>query len=140
MTSAQTQVVAGLLRRGQQILLCHRRANRSHYPNVWDLPGGRVELGETLVETLQRELEEELGIVARPSQTTPWMVLTDDNLRLHVFLVDEWTGEPANVARDEHDEIRWVSQHEVGGLTLADDSYVRLFDRALASGGAPGEA
>lgn len=106
MTPARTQVVAGLLRRDQRILLCHRRADRSHYPDTWDLPGGRVEPGETLVETLRRELEEELGIVVRPSQTTPWVTLTDDRLQLHIFVVDDWAEEPANAAPDEHDEIR----------------------------------
>jgi ADP-ribose pyrophosphatase YjhB (NUDIX family) len=35
-------VVAGLLVRDQQVLLCHRSAERKWYPNVWDLPGGHV--------------------------------------------------------------------------------------------------
>jgi 8-oxo-dGTP diphosphatase len=133
MTPDRTQVVAGLLRRDQRILLCHRRADRSHYPDVWDLPGGRVEPGEALVETLRRELEEELGIVARPSQTTPWATLINDTLQLHIFVVDDWAEEPANVALDEHDEIRWISRDELGELILADNAYVDLFDRALAS-------
>jgi 8-oxo-dGTP diphosphatase len=132
MTSPQTQVVAGVLRRSRKILLCHRRADRSHYPEVWDLPGGRVEPGETLVETLRRELAEELGIIARPSQTTPWVTLTDDTLQLHIFVIDDWTGKPANNAPDEHDEIRWVSRDEWGDLILADNAYVDLFNRVLA--------
>lgn len=132
MTSAQTQVVAGLLRRGQRILLCHRRADRSHYPDVWDLPGGRVEPGETLVATLRRELAEELGILARSSETTPWVTLTDDTLQLHIFVVEDWVGEPANNAPDEHDQIRWVTRDEWDDLILADNAYVDLFDRALA--------
>lgn len=125
-------MVAGLLRRGQRILLCHRRADRSHYPDVWDLPGGRVEPGETLVATLRRELAEELGILARSSETTPWVTLTDDTLQLHIFVVEDWVGEPANNAPDEHDQIRWVTRDEWDDLILADNAYMDLFDRALA--------
>ncbi len=38
----------------------------------WDLPGGRMDPGETFLETLQRELHEEIGIgyVGDPRQLT----------------------------------------------------------------------
>lgn len=124
-------VVAGLLRRGDRVLLCHRRADRSHYPDVWDLPGGRVEPGEALVDALTRELGEELGIVPELSEETPWLTLTDDDLRLHIYLVDDWTGEPRNLAPEEHDEIRWTRSAEMGDLTLADSSYPEMLKRAL---------
>lgn len=114
------------------MLLCHRRPERLHFPDVWDLPGGRVEPGESLLETLRRELEEELGIVPQPSPATPWSTLTNDSHQLHVFLVDEWTGEPANLAPEEHDEIRWVGRRDIDELSLADHSYVEMLDRALA--------
>ncbi|HUG07976.1 MAG TPA: (deoxy)nucleoside triphosphate pyrophosphohydrolase [Acidimicrobiia bacterium] len=129
--SPPLHVVAGLLRREDRVLLCHRRPDRSHYPNVWDLPGGRVEPGETLVDALTRELEEELGIVPELSEKTPWLTLTDDDLRLHVYLVDDWTGEPSNLAPEEHDEIRWTRSDEMGDLTLADSSYSEMLERAL---------
>jgi hypothetical protein len=51
-------VVAGLLVEAGLVLLCHRSANRRWYPNVWDLPGGHVEKGETPANTLVRELHE----------------------------------------------------------------------------------
>lgn len=51
--------VSALLRRGDRVLLCrHEKAGR-HY---WLLPGGGVNGGETLVNALQRELTEEVGI------------------------------------------------------------------------------
>jgi 8-oxo-dGTP diphosphatase len=52
-------VVAGLLVVGNTVLLCHRSANRRWYPNVWDLPGGHVEHGESPAAALVRELKEE---------------------------------------------------------------------------------
>jgi ADP-ribose pyrophosphatase YjhB (NUDIX family) len=51
--------VSALLRWRGRILLCRQEKPGKEY---WLLPGGGVDSGETLVEALQRELEEELGI------------------------------------------------------------------------------
>ena len=51
--------VSAILRRGRRILLLrHEKGGRE----VWLLPGGGVDTGETLVEALKRELAEECGI------------------------------------------------------------------------------
>jgi 8-oxo-dGTP diphosphatase len=52
--------VSALLRWSDRILLCrHEKAGRGEY---WLLPGGGVNTGESLVDALQRELAEEVGI------------------------------------------------------------------------------
>jgi len=51
--------VSAVLRWNDRILLCrHEKQGREH----WLLPGGGVNSGETLIEALRRELEEEIGI------------------------------------------------------------------------------
>ena len=54
--------MAGVMIKDGRILLCHRSPHRRWYPDVWDLPGGHVEPGETSTEALKRELLEELGV------------------------------------------------------------------------------
>jgi 8-oxo-dGTP diphosphatase len=77
-------VVARLLVRDGQVLLCHRSPDREWCPNVWDLPGGHVENGETGVDALVRELAEELGIAA-DVPVEPVVVAVEGDLRLRIW-------------------------------------------------------
>jgi 8-oxo-dGTP diphosphatase len=56
-------VVAGIIRRGDSILICQRPRSDA-YGLQWEFPGGKVECGEELPAALRRELEEELAIKA----------------------------------------------------------------------------
>jgi 8-oxo-dGTP diphosphatase len=56
-------VVAGIIRRGERILVCQRRRSDA-YGLQWEFPGGKVKDGEALTIALRRELEEELAIHA----------------------------------------------------------------------------
>jgi mutator protein MutT len=125
------QVVGGILRRNGKLFLCHRRPERTSYPDLWDLPGGHVNEDETIGDALVRELDEELGIQVEPPQGDPWVTLESNDLQLHLFLIDTWEGEPRNLAVDEHDDIRWVSDGELAHLKLADPTYLSLLRQAL---------
>lgn len=126
------RVVAGLLRSDGRVLLCHRHPQRENYPDVWDLPGGHLEAGEAIAETLVRELAEELGITVEPPAGPPWMILSADGLELNLFVVDQWAEKPHNASPDEHDDIRWVAIDDLPHLDLAHPSYVEMLKRALA--------
>jgi len=56
-------VVAALILRGGEVLICQRRADQP-MAHKWEFPGGKIEAGETPEQALVRELEEELGITA----------------------------------------------------------------------------
>lgn len=123
-------VVAGLLVSAGSVLLCHRSAHRRWYPNVWDLPGGHVEQGETPAVALVRELNEELGIhISEITQPVPARLRRPD-FDCRIWVVTEWSGTP-RVASDEHDEIAWWSPSNIGSLALADESYRQLIERAV---------
>ena len=57
-------VVAGVVKRDGQLLLCQRPEGK-RLGLLWEFPGGKVELGETPKAALERELKEETGYTVR---------------------------------------------------------------------------
>jgi 8-oxo-dGTP diphosphatase len=93
-----TEVVAGVLQKGGQILICQRRADQPH-PLKWEFPGGKLEPGESPEEALRRELREELNIEAIPGRELMRyeFAYPGKNPILLIFLeVTNWAGELEN--------------------------------------------
>lgn len=126
--------VGGLMvdrRETVRILLGKRSTDRASCPNVWDVPGGHCEPGETPEYALVRELEEELGVLP-----TAWRWLGDvrapasghdDELLLHLYAVTAWEGSPHNRQTEEHAEIAWFSVDAACKLALAHPAYPAVF-------------
>lgn len=110
-------VVVGALVRDSRVLLVHRRPDKHAYPNVWDLPGGHLEAGESELGALRRELHEELGVEIETSSASHLCHLTagpaQEPVLLSAWLVRDWSGTPANVAPEEHDDIGWFGVEEM---------------------------
>ena len=117
----------GALVRDGRVLLGHRRPDKQAYPDVWDLPGGVMEAGESELETLVRELREELGVEVAVESATHLcrvsVVPVDEPALLSAWLVRAWDGTPSNTAPEEHDELAWFGLDELppahGGVRAA---------------------
>lgn len=62
-------VAVGVIRDHEDRVLLTQRASHVHQGGLWEFPGGKLAAGENVVQALQRELREEVGIevrVARP--------------------------------------------------------------------------
>ena len=103
------RVVAGVLIRDNETYLMHQRPLKKQYGGLWEFPGGKVELGETVEAALARELSEELGVEI--GKTSPLMTVNHDygekQVLLDVHRVLSWTGEPHGA---EGQPIAWVSE------------------------------
>ena len=128
----QHDVVTGALVREGRVLLVHRSRHRRAYPDVWDLPGGHVEPGESPLDALVRELREELGVrvVAETAGHVAKLRISagDEVLRLSVWSVGEWRGVPVNAAPEEHDRIGWFSAEDLCALPLAHERLPGLLE------------
>lgn len=83
--------------------------NDSRHPGAWGLPGGRVEEGETLLATINRECQEELGFVPEYVRMIPLEKFTtvDSGFEYHTFFCTvEHEFRPQ--LNDEHIGYAWI--------------------------------
>ncbi|WP_020105439.1 (deoxy)nucleoside triphosphate pyrophosphohydrolase [Nocardia sp. 348MFTsu5.1] len=109
------EVVAGAVIAGGRLLLA-QRTYPADVAGLWELPGGKVEEGETRARALERELVEELGItVAVTDQIGPPVPLRPD-LALVAMAATLIAGEPHP---HEHSAVRWVDADDLRRMTEA---------------------
>ncbi len=94
-------------------VLAARRTAPPEAAGRWELPGGKVEPGETPEGAVVRELGEELGLTGRVSGWLAGSAAIGTTHRLCVALVRPGPGEPRAT---EHDRLRWLGAAELGGV------------------------
>ncbi len=114
-------VAAGVLRDDLGRVLIARRPDGGHAGGFWEFPGGKIQVDETPLQGLVRELAEEIGIAV--SAAAPLMTFRHSYpervVELHVFEVTHYSGEAQGL---EGQPIRWVAVDELAsaGLLAAD--------------------
>lgn len=132
-----TRVVAGILRRGQRILICQRGPGR--FAGQWEFPGGKCEPGESEAAALARELSEELGIAASVGRLLARVrhrYAAGGEVEVAFYEVPEFHGEPREMAAPPlFAALVWAPAGELGGYDfLAADVAVVEQLRAAAGG------
>jgi 8-oxo-dGTP diphosphatase len=103
--------------------------------NLWSIPGGSVELGETLQEATEREIMEEAGITIRAREPVyTFDVLERDNkgnVRFHYVIVDLAADYISGELRpgDDAVDVRWFSADEVNKLKVSEATRKLLNER-----------
>ena len=91
-------VVAALIMRGGEVLICQRRPDQP-MALQWEFPGGKIEPGESAEEALARELDEELGIratIGAPVTHIRHNYRNGGAVDMQFFVVREFAGEITN--------------------------------------------
>jgi 8-oxo-dGTP diphosphatase len=109
-------VSTAIFRDGRALLA---RRGRAPWPGAWSLPGGVVEVGETLIEAAARELMEEISVEAedyRFVRHVEPIYREETRVRAHfvicVFAARWLKGEPR--LSDEVDAVNWVDPYALG--------------------------
>ncbi len=112
-------------------VLVVRRAPNDTRPGAYELPGGGVDLGETITHGAVRELQEETGLtVTKVLGTFPgfdYMKSTSESARQINFLV-EAAGDVQ--LSHEHDHYLWIAPSDIKSLVTSDEMkecFVRAF-------------
>ena len=110
-TFMRVTVVAAIIWKDDRFLIT-QRFDDVHLPGLWEFPGGKVELGETLGGALQREILEELGVTIRVGEE--FFRIAHDyptkSVQLHFFNCSILSGEPRPI---EVADLRWVEAQEL---------------------------
>jgi len=125
MKEIQKLVVLGVISDGEKILVSRRLEPKE--PEVhekWDLIGGTNELGESLIDTLIREISEETGMTVEIGGLLPKTVFKTWDYHTHIqhthllcYVCKKKEGTP-RLGDSMIGELRWVTPEEALALDL----------------------
>lgn len=106
-----TEVVAALIWKGNQFMICQRPAHKTR-GLLWEFVGGKVEPGERKKQALVRECRGELAVTVQVGEV--FMEVTheypDLTVHLTLFHASIQEGTPQLL---EHNDIRWITVEEI---------------------------
>ena len=106
-------------------LLIRRAPSEKNGPGKWDIPGGRMEAGSTMMENLAREVMEETGLTmtSEPRMLGIQDMLWPDRHVVRITHTGTREGEPR--LSEEHSEYLWATIAEILGLNEREfDTYL----------------
>ena len=136
--SGGISAVTFLLERDGLYLLQQRTRDAPRYPDAWCFPGGHIEPGETPLECVTREIEEECGLVLDPSRLRRLVTYEHDGgEKDDVYLC---RLEPdARIHLNEGRAMAWLALEDIRRLALAfeQQSLISRLSRELTRGAEP---
>lgn len=103
------ECVSGVLISGGAVLVEKRRADDDADPGLVLLPGGHVEVGESLNRALKREMREELGIRVEKMtliRVRDYTASNGERQRIHYLHIRDWKGK---IRSNEAETVYWES-------------------------------
>lgn len=103
--------VMGLIINKDGLILIAQRGEHQPQAGTWELPGGKVEPGETAWAALQREFKEEIGIEI--IQAKPWVKIPDNenkDIFLDIWIIEQFSGDILGL---EGQSLYWVNRDQL---------------------------
>lgn len=103
----------------------------------WETPGGRLEIGEEIIDGLKREIKEETGLIVKilfPFNAFSANVGREDSI-IGINYLAEYSGGEVKINTDEHSDYRWINMSDIRklkdsiGLQKEIDAYKRFIGK-----------
>jgi 8-oxo-dGTP diphosphatase len=116
-------VGAVVINRKGKYFLTKRGKRARNEVGKWEFPGGGLEYGDTLKDTVIREIKEEFGFEIEPYEQLPACDHRIPNEKQHwiaiAFLSRIKRGKPKILEPEKCDEIGWFTLDEIGKMELS---------------------
>jgi 8-oxo-dGTP diphosphatase len=121
MDESKLHVIAvnGMIHKDGKFLIVKRSENEIGYPGKWQIPGGKLESKETLQQSLEREILEEVNLkIKNIRYLTDFEFTRPDSYHVVgiVFLCDWASGEVK--ITDAHTDYKWITVEEAKDYDL----------------------
>lgn len=113
------EVVAAIIKHRNKILCVQRGENKFEYiSKKYEFPGGKMEAGETKIETVRREIFEELKmeIEVQEEFLTTTHTYPDFKITMHSFICSCISPE---LTLTEHIDFKWLEKEELEAIDWA---------------------
>ena len=107
------QLVCGMLIDEDKFLIGQRKSDNKNHPNLWELPGGKIEDGEIPWEAINREWMEELNIGVKVVHSIPEREMYDTIV--HPYILRYHSGVAKML---DHQKIKFVTFDEINQYKL----------------------
>jgi len=111
-------VIAAVIKNEQGEIFCAKRSSNMTLPNYWEFPGGKIELDESKVEALIREIKEELQCIIEVDEQIENTFYEYDTftINLYTYWAKILNGQPT---LSEHATFKWLPYDELQKLDWA---------------------
>ncbi len=134
--------ITAIIIRNNKYLIIRRSKNKKRFPNMWTVPGGKLETKDylnlpkdtkdywynVLERTLEREVKEEVGIeiINVEYVTSLATVHADGAPSLVISCMADWKKGKITLQKEEADSFAWVTLKEAQKYDLIDGIYEEL--------------
>ena len=122
----QKVITSGALIRDNKILIVQRASDDETFAGLWELPGGKKEPLESVINSVKRELKEEVGLdieVLTPVNVFNWSTEKREEVRDAteiIFLVKQENAEIK--ISSEHSDFKWITEAEIENFNISKET------------------
>ena len=109
-------VTAAIIYKDNKVLVA-KRAPGEKLAGLWEFPGGKLEKGESLQECLERELEEEFGIITKSGPVVTSSIYKYDHGSFKIVALES-TIVSGTIELRVHDKVQWIDINNLFEIDL----------------------
>lgn len=130
----QRITACAFLHRNGRLFVAKRANTKKFLPGKFELPGGHIEFGESLIDGLKREFREEFGVEIVVGEVIhAFTGMNGNNHEVEIDFLAEMVDAHAEIKLNpkDHSEFRWVSKAEVDSFWDKQDPEYQAIQRGF---------